>query len=77
MESIKDRVAIVGMGLSKFGENWDKSADDLVSLIKPGDQPFEHVFWMKLVGTNNADQVRAPFQGLFADIHVPTCRRPS
>lgn len=29
MESIKDRVAVVGMGLSKFGENWDKSADDL------------------------------------------------
>ena len=28
MESIKDRVAIVGMGISKFGENWDKSADD-------------------------------------------------
>lgn len=30
MESIKDKVAIVGMGCTKFGELWDKSAGDLV-----------------------------------------------
>jgi len=30
MESIKDRVAIIGMGCTKFGELWDKSAEDLV-----------------------------------------------
>jgi acetyl-CoA C-acetyltransferase len=30
MESIKDKVAIVGMGCTKFGELWDKSADDLI-----------------------------------------------
>ncbi len=30
METIKDKVAIVGMGCTKFGENWDKSFDDLV-----------------------------------------------
>ncbi|RLB29467.1 MAG: acetyl-CoA acetyltransferase, partial [Deltaproteobacteria bacterium] len=30
MESIKDRVAIVGMGCTKFGENWDKSSDDMI-----------------------------------------------
>src|SRR4030042_1553683 len=30
MESIKDKVAIVGMGCTKFGENWDKSADDMM-----------------------------------------------
>jgi acetyl-CoA C-acetyltransferase len=30
MESIKDKVAIVGMGCTKFGENWDKSVDDLI-----------------------------------------------
>lgn len=30
MESIKDKVAIVGMGCTKFGENWDKSIDDLI-----------------------------------------------
>ncbi len=30
MESIKDKVAIIGMGLSKFGENWDKDPEDMV-----------------------------------------------
>ncbi|MBI2847209.1 MAG: acetyl-CoA acetyltransferase [Chloroflexi bacterium] len=30
MEGIKDRVAIVGMGCTKFGELWDKSPDDLM-----------------------------------------------
>jgi acetyl-CoA C-acetyltransferase len=30
MESIKDKVAIVGMGCTKFGELWDKSAGDLI-----------------------------------------------
>ena len=30
MGSIKDRVAIVGMGCTKFGENWDKSAQDMM-----------------------------------------------
>ena len=29
MESIKDRVAIVGMGCSKFGERWDIGLEDL------------------------------------------------
>jgi acetyl-CoA C-acetyltransferase len=29
MGSIKDQVAIVGMGCSKFGERWDKGAEDL------------------------------------------------
>ena len=29
-ESVKDRVAIVGMGCTKFGELWDKSASELV-----------------------------------------------
>src|SRR3977135_3414977 len=27
---IKDRVAIVGMGCTQFGERWDKSTDDLL-----------------------------------------------
>ena len=29
-EGIKDKVAIVGMGCTKFGELWDKSASDLM-----------------------------------------------
>jgi acetyl-CoA C-acetyltransferase len=27
---IRDRVAIVGVGCTSFGEHWDKSADDLL-----------------------------------------------
>ena len=27
---IKDRVAIVAMGCTDFGEHWDRSADDLI-----------------------------------------------
>lgn len=30
MESIKDKVAIIGMGCVKFGENWGKSLDDMI-----------------------------------------------
>ncbi len=30
MESIKDRVAIIGMGCTKFGERWDASQDDMI-----------------------------------------------
>jgi len=27
---IRDKVAIVGMGCTAFGEHWDKSVDDLL-----------------------------------------------
>ena len=27
---IRDKVAIVGMGCTAFGEHWDRSADDLL-----------------------------------------------
>ncbi len=30
MEGIKDKVAIIGMGCTKFGENWDKGAEDML-----------------------------------------------
>ena len=30
MQGIRDRVAIVGMGCTKFGELWDKSPEDLL-----------------------------------------------
>ena len=29
-EGIKDRVAIIGMGCTRFGERWDKSPDELM-----------------------------------------------
>ena len=30
MDSIKDKVAIIGMGCVKFGENWTQSLDDMI-----------------------------------------------
>ena len=30
MPGIKDKVAIIGMGCTKFGENWDMSAEDML-----------------------------------------------
>lgn len=30
MEPIKDKVAIIGMGCTKFGDHWDKSGEDLM-----------------------------------------------
>jgi acetyl-CoA C-acetyltransferase len=30
MPGIKDRVAIIGMGCTNFGELWDKGAEDLM-----------------------------------------------
>ncbi|MEW6034578.1 MAG: acetyl-CoA acetyltransferase [Chloroflexota bacterium] len=29
-DAIRDKVAIIGMGCTKFGENWDKSANDMI-----------------------------------------------
>ena len=39
MQSIKDRVAIVGMGCSKFGERWDIGTEDL--LVESTSEAFE------------------------------------
>ena len=38
-ESIKDKVAIVGMGCSVFGERWDCSSSDLV--VEAATEAFE------------------------------------
>ena len=38
-ENIKDKVAIVGMGCVKFGENWEKSATDM--MIEAAYEAFE------------------------------------
>src|SRR5579863_8521387 len=35
---IKDRVAIVGMGCTRFGEHWDKGADEL--LVEASNEAF-------------------------------------
>jgi acetyl-CoA C-acetyltransferase len=39
MDGIKDKVAIVGMGCTKFGELWDKSVEDL--LVEAAYEAFE------------------------------------
>lgn len=39
MESIKDKVAIIGMGCTKFGELWDKSIEDLI--VEAAHEAFE------------------------------------
>ena len=38
-ESIRDKVAVVGMGCTKFGERWDASLEDL--LVEAGYEAFE------------------------------------
>ena len=38
-ESIRDKVAIVGMGCTRFGERWDASLEDL--LVEAGYEAFE------------------------------------
>lgn len=39
MESIRDKVAIVGMGCTKFGERWDVGVEDL--LVEAAYEAFE------------------------------------
>ena len=39
MESLKDKVAIVGMGCTPFGEHWDKGVEDL--LVEAAFEAFE------------------------------------
>ena len=39
MSGIKDRVAIVGMGCTHFGERWDASAADLMVEAAPKPVP--------------------------------------
>lgn len=39
MESIKDKVAIIGMGCTKFGENWEMGAEDM--LVEAAHEAYE------------------------------------
>lgn len=55
---IRDRVAIVGMGCSVFGEHWDKSADDLLTdavgdaLVSAGvEQDQVDAYWLGTFGS--------------------------
>ncbi len=73
MESIKDKVAIVGMGCTKFGELWDKGADQM--MIEAAYEAFEDAgiepkdvqaawlstAWSGEVGTFLAQGLRMPY----------------
>ncbi len=55
---IKDRVAIVGMGCTKFGEHWDKGAEDLLceaaydAYASAGLQPEDvDAYWLGTMGS--------------------------
>ena len=61
MTGIKDKVAIIGMGCTKFGELWDKSPDDLVlescaeAIQDAGIDPKEiRAGWLGTVTTGNS-----------------------
>jgi acetyl-CoA C-acetyltransferase len=58
---IKDRVAIVGMGCTAFGERWDKGADDLLveaaqeAYHSAGIEPAQvDAFWLGTVGSGTS-----------------------
>ena len=55
---IRDRVAIVGMGCTNFGEHWDKSADDMLidaagEATKSAGLPIDDIdaFWLGTMGS--------------------------
>jgi acetyl-CoA C-acetyltransferase len=58
---IRDRVAIVGMGCTPFGERWDKGTDDLltdaaVDAVKDAGVQMEDIdaFWLGTMGSGNS-----------------------
>ena len=61
---IRDRVAIVGMGCTSFGEHWDKGVDDL--LVESATQTFESAqvepeavdaYWLGTLGSGSSGLV--------------------
>lgn len=69
MESIKDKVAIVGMGCTKFGELWDKDTDDLI--VEAAYEAFEdagvepkdiQAVWVGTMGASTGATVASPLQ---------------
>ena len=83
---IKDRVAIVGMGCTPFGEHWDKSTDDL--LIDSTQEAFGSVgvtkddidaYWLGTMGSGvgGPDAVASSEARLQAGRRASrTCARP-
>ena len=66
---IKDKVAVLGMGCSRFGERWDADSGDLMA----------EAFGARGLRVTRADQIAAAIaEGLAVDrptlIHVPVAR---
>lgn len=66
---IKDRVAIIGMGCTKFGEHWDKSSDDLLidaayeAYASAGIQPDDvDAYWLGTVGALSGLTLSVPLK---------------
>lgn len=65
MDGIKDKVAIVGMGCTKFGERWDKGVEDLI--VEAAYEAFEDAgvgpkdIQAAWVGTVFSDSPPSPF----------------
>jgi len=60
-KGIRDRVAIVGMGCTKFGERWDKGADDLLTdaakeAIESAGVTFDEIdaYWLGTMGSGQS-----------------------
>jgi len=60
-KGIRDRVAIVGMGCTKFGELWDKSVDDMLvesanAAVESAGVPMEDIdaFWLGTAGSGTS-----------------------
>ena len=56
---IKDRVAIVGMGCTRFAEHWDKSLDDLI--IEASQDTFAAAFLLAVVDEAKSVPEALPF----------------
>ena len=79
MDSIKDRVAIVGMGCVKFGENWGKSLEDMIveaayeafedAGVEPKD--IEAAWWGSVFAGESSSIMTAPLKlGYIPATHV-------
>ena len=69
---IRDRVAIVGMGCTEFGEHWDRSTDDLLidasqsALTSAGmDLAAVDAFWLGTMGSGLSGLV-----GMYLSYHL-------
>jgi acetyl-CoA C-acetyltransferase len=69
MESFKDKVAIIGMGCTKFGERWDKGVEDLIveaaqeAFLDAGIEPKDiQAAWVGTVFSGMSAVTLAPLQ---------------